>query len=259
MPTSTRDRPTCATEKIFLFSKRPHYFYDIDACRVPSAATTIDRDRYSRITSGKDGEYAVAHDHETTSDPGGRNQWNYWEIAEESIEIPPSIAWKIGPEPFKGAHFAVFPTEIPRRAILLGTSEKGCCPVCGAPWVRTTERVPMQVRSGPKAGSYGSRTTDGLSGTMVAPPQTVTVGWQPSCSCDAGDPIPCAVFDPFNGSGTVPLVAEGLGRRGIGADLSRDYLAMAAQRISRPHSSIRASTANVAGDELLPLFKDQHA
>lgn len=44
--------------------------------------------------------------------------------------------WKLSPEAFPAAHFAVFPTEIPRRAILAGTSEQGCCPQCGAPALR---------------------------------------------------------------------------------------------------------------------------
>lgn len=33
--------------------------------------------------------------------------------------------WTIGTEPFKEAHFAVFPTEIPRRCILAGCPEYG--------------------------------------------------------------------------------------------------------------------------------------
>ena len=33
--------------------------------------------------------------------------------------------WSLGPEPFKEAHFATFPTEIPRRAIVAG------CPLGG--------------------------------------------------------------------------------------------------------------------------------
>jgi DNA modification methylase len=66
----------------------------------------------------------------------------------------------------------------------------------------------------------------------------------------AGSPVGGIVFDPFNGSGTAGVVATGLGRRYIGADLSREYLAMAARRISRPHATIR-----VASDAIdMPLF-----
>lgn len=44
-------------------------------------------------------------------------------------------------------------------------------------------------------------------------------------------PVPAVVFDPFNGSGTSGLVAQQLGRRYVGMDLSPDYLNMARERI----------------------------
>jgi len=37
MPESCRDRPTTATEMIYLFTKRAKYFYDMDSCRVAHA------------------------------------------------------------------------------------------------------------------------------------------------------------------------------------------------------------------------------
>ena len=41
--------------------------------------------------------------------------------------------WHINPRPFKGAHFAVFPPELPETCIKAGTSEHGCCATCGRP------------------------------------------------------------------------------------------------------------------------------
>ena len=38
------------------------------------------------------------------------------------------------------AHFATYPDELPRRCILAGTSERGVCADCGAPWVRQKEK-----------------------------------------------------------------------------------------------------------------------
>ena len=46
----------------------------------------------------------------------------------------------------------------------------------------------------------------------------------PYCENGIYKPIPCTVFDPFVGSGTMLLVARKLGRRGVGMDLSMDYL-----------------------------------
>ena len=55
--------------------------------------------------------------------------------------------------------------------------------------------------------------------------------WRPTCACDAGDPIPCLVLDPFSGAGTSVMVALRLGRRAIGIDLSESYTEMARKRI----------------------------
>ena len=57
------------------------------------------------------------------------------------------------------------------------------------------------------------------------------VGWQPGCSCNAGEPIPCTVLDPFSGAGTTGLVALDLGRNYLGIDLSADYNRMAGERL----------------------------
>ena len=43
--------------------------------------------------------------------------------------------WTIPTQGRPDAHFATFPDELPRRCILAGTSERGVCADCGAPWV----------------------------------------------------------------------------------------------------------------------------
>lgn len=58
----------------------------------------------------------------------------------------------------------------------------------------------------------------------VYPPTSITLGFRPSCICAAHDPIPCTVLDPFSGSGTTAKVAARLGRRGVGVDISAEYL-----------------------------------
>ena len=47
-----------------------------------------------------------------------------------------------------------------------------------------------------------------------------TIGWQPGCACDAGEPMPCIVADPFAGAGTTLMVARQEGRRAAGVDLA---------------------------------------
>jgi hypothetical protein len=60
----------------------------------------------------------------------------------------------------------------------------------------------------------------------------VTVGWEPSCRCEA-ETAPCLVLDPFAGSGTTGVVARRLDRDFVGLELNSDYCAMARERIRR--------------------------
>jgi hypothetical protein len=148
-----------------------------------------------------------------------------------------------------------FPPKLIEPCIKAGTSEKGCCPACGAGWVREVERPqpPSEMRGKARGKmAYHTRAVKGGGGAIAAwyaaNPAT-TLGWRPSCSCPVAPPLPCLVLDPFGGAGTTPLVAVGLGRRAIACDINPEYLAMARRRIDRPHAPIERR-----GDEPLPLF-----
>jgi DNA modification methylase len=99
--------------------------------------------------------------------------------------------WTITTEPFRGAHFATFPSELPRRCILAGTSARGACADCGAPWERTVEQEQhFQSGSGmsgnPIVGKNGHKLQGGGStGDIRKGPvnSTTTTGWQPTCTC----------------------------------------------------------------------------
>jgi DNA modification methylase len=118
--------------------------------------------------------------------------------------------WTIASEPFPDAHFATFPTALVEPIIKAGTSEKGCCAACGAPWRRIVKR-----RFRRQADVSAAKET---------------TGWRPSCQCDAGI-VPALVLDPFGGSGTVGLVADRLGRRAVLIDRSEAYAQMARTRL----------------------------
>ena len=47
----------------------------------------------------------------------------------------------------------------------------------------------------------------------------------------AGSRVGTAVIDPFIGSGTVGLVAEGLGRRWLGCELNAEYESLVSARL----------------------------
>jgi len=150
--------------------------------------------------------------------------------------------WTIATEPFSGAHFATFPRKLIEPCILAGTSAKGCCPSCGAPWERVVERGNSEHHCRPGCGcGHGEKSGDqtkqdwseswkgygGFSGTARD-----TGTWRPTCDCDAGDPIPCTVLDPFLGSGTTACVAIEHGRAWVGCELNAEYAKIAEQRIA---------------------------
>lgn len=116
MPESVTDRPTKSHSTVFLLSKKSSYYYDADAIRTPHQHDGRHVDRVQQ------GNGSVQHrDGPRWPDNGGANARSVWTIPTE-------------PTPF--AHFATWPQELVRRMILAGTSEKGCCSECGAPWTR---------------------------------------------------------------------------------------------------------------------------
>lgn len=60
----------------------------------------------------------------------------------------------------------------------------------------------------------------------------VDLGWKPGCDCNAGDPVPCLVLDPFAGTATVGKVCARLGRSFVGTELKLDYINLAQDRTS---------------------------
>jgi hypothetical protein len=150
----------------------------------------------------------------------------------------------LGPEPFPLAHFAVYPTAISRIAILAGTSERGVCARCGAPWARVVEKRDTGRKqkmadgwdTGP--GAHGTIHRAGREAGLTDIPVTedVTIGFRPTCRCEAGEPIPATVLDPFAGAFTTCLVAERLQRNSIGIELNPMYCEMARKRLAEDAS-----------------------
>jgi DNA modification methylase len=146
--------------------------------------------------------------------------------------------------PYKGSHFATFPPVLIRDLIRGATSEGGCCPACGKQYERVVEKQKTErgqtERSSDDGYVNGKSTARSLAEKRQAyrrlgregPPSTRTIGFRPTCDCNAGAPIPPIVCDPFCGTGTVGQVCRELGLRFIGIDLSAEYLAR--------HASIRA-------------------
>ncbi|EQD27460.1 hypothetical protein B2A_15225, partial [mine drainage metagenome] len=90
-------------------------------------------------------------------------------------DLPPGMGrnlrsvWTIPTQAFSESHYATFPTKLPEICISAGTSERGCCPECGAPFERVVglgePQREWQARSGGnRNGGYeGNATKDYLS------------------------------------------------------------------------------------------------
>ena len=141
MPESVRDRPASAHEKIYLLTKSARYFYDAEAVRVACSPNTHAR--------RKDRERAPRKGSDTYDRRAGT--WKEKRTVAEQAEIGANLrnVWTIPTHAYPDAHFATFPPKLVEPCIKAGTSEKGCCPECGAPRVRVVEadlsQVPTQI------------------------------------------------------------------------------------------------------------------
>jgi hypothetical protein len=157
--------------------------------------------------------------------------------------------WTIASHPFPEAHFATFPPKLAETCILAGTSEMGACPSCGAPWARTTtkgepDEAHRAACGADASGGYAGKSTKNHDAAGVQNASDVkrrildglrkkTYGWQPTCECPPGDPVPCVVLDPFGGAGTVALVADRLGHDAVLIELNPEYIEITRRRITK--------------------------
>lgn len=227
MPESVTDRPTKAHEYVFLLTKQPRYFYDAEA--VKETALTAE---WPGIGPQHGGVRDRGEAYEPMAVHAGRNRRSVWHIATQ---------------PYAEAHFATYPEKLVEPMVLAGTSERGCCPECGAPWRRVTAKDRRPTRPGERTKVHGANSRVNVSrdpahkhewnGKVVGNrdperhvTETRTVGWEPTCQ-HGREPVPCTVLDPFTGSGTTGVVACGHGRNFVGCELNPEYAAMARRRI----------------------------
>lgn len=225
MPESVTDRPTKSHEYMFLLAKSERYFYDAEACAEPAqtwkgAAGTFKRNN-SKRQQVIPGQLYGTHrpDRDDTLQTGKRNRRSVWTIPTE---------------PYPEAHFAVFPEALVEPCVLAGTSAKGACSICGAPWERVIERAQCGQRNTNFGPQRQQLHREGASHDLYAPPAQTT-GWRPTCKCGLPEfeNVPCTVLDPFAGSGTALAVAKRLGRHAVGIELNPDYCQLATKRLEQ--------------------------
>lgn len=115
MPESVRDRCTKSHEYIFLFSKQPKYYYDAEA--VMEEAVSTDR-RPSALKRSR----AFGYSTKDKAIKGYKDKPG--EVGRE--DIAPETrnrrsVWTVNTRPYKGAHFATFPTALIEPCVLAGS------------------------------------------------------------------------------------------------------------------------------------------
>lgn len=209
------DKVRPATSDMVIACTSRRRYFDIDAVRT-SGGDTGNADK-CRLTHNPAG--APPLDHWWHDDEDGFNQ----------------DAWLIPTEPYRGAHYATWPS-----ALLVRPIEAMCprrvCTVCGEPSrrrVTASRTLDGQPAALPAIGNKErlSAPPNGIGHRRLASDRQTT-GWT-DCRCPGGDDRwrPGVVLDPFAGSGTTLAVAHGHGRSSVGVDLDARNAELARQRV----------------------------
>ena len=199
MPSSARDRLTCAWEPMYFLVRSPSYFFDLDAIRITH-----------RSQRGKSRTIKIAKGPASWMGPLAGNQSGLARLkvaglAGHPLGKNPSDHWVFATSNFRGGHHATFPSALVERP-LLATCPERVCIRCTKAW----RRQPIERRLGHLA---------------------VVGDLSPQCGCNVG--YRCGlVLDPFMGSGTTGLVAEAHGRDWLGIELNPEFATMAEARIA---------------------------
>jgi site-specific DNA-methyltransferase (adenine-specific) len=194
MPESVGDRLSSTHEDLFFLTRGQHYFFDLDAIRLPHTSrpgrrhkpspaqpTLGPRDHANDGIARMKGEGRAGH-------VNGKN---------------PGTVWQLATAQYHGAHFASFPESLVERPILATCPER-LCQRCRAPWQASYTRLDEEL---------------------------VRSDYRPACDCHSRFSRG-VVLDPFFGSGTVGLVAQRLQRDWLGIELNPDYCQMAWERLA---------------------------
>jgi DNA modification methylase len=254
LPESVQDRVRRSHEQWFHFSLEPRYYSAVDEIREPH---TDDRPGRVRFDAGDGGRgdrglpgYNNVNRSEWTEKPNGLGKLpgSVWTVPTEPLRVPDHLP----------QHFAAFPSEWPRR-IILGWSPTGICVECGEgrrPVVKKAHDPQGRTTNGPAAYEPANHENHRRSDVPIRLVESATITGE-SCACPTptAPTRPAVILDPFAGTGTVPAVANALGRYGVGIDLSADYLRLARWRLNDPGLRAKALQVDKPPTELV----GQHA
>jgi DNA modification methylase len=208
VPSSVTDRPTVSTETIFLLTKSPRYYYDVDAVRLPLAESSIGRaaryvatkQRYGAgmSPSGKYRRDGVERDYSNAGLTAGRSQGYHLDKGRQRRDSD----WCV---------------ESLDELIALRRRELDV--------LEAARRKGGPILNGQIDALLVSCSSWRGSHFATFPPKLV----EPLIL--AGSRKGDVVLDPFAGSGTTLAVAGRLGRRFIGFELNPEYGRMIQRRV----------------------------
>lgn len=144
MPESVKDRPTKSHEYIFLMSKNAKYYYDYEAVLEPAVnrptdswekrksagagSGSMDNGHNSSLAKGKGFSHTLGgYVAPKNLQPDGQqpNTMHIKRLTDESDEYyqmkNKRSVWTVNTKPYKGAHFATFPSALIEPCILAGS------------------------------------------------------------------------------------------------------------------------------------------
>jgi DNA modification methylase len=202
VPASVGDRLTCSWEPIYFLVRSRHYFFDLDAIRVPHTS----KPRVSPSAARRAKQRAVR--------PSWAGPLAGTQDGLDKIKARGRVGHVLGKNPsdvittassnYRGAHFATFPERLVERLLIASVPEK-VCQGCGQPWTRERARQIGHV--------------------------AVIGAFRANCTCGAPT-LAGLVLDPFIGAGTVAVVAQRHERRWLGIELNPEFAQLAEDRVA---------------------------
>jgi site-specific DNA-methyltransferase (adenine-specific) len=130
LPESVRDRLSKTWEPVYLLTRSPRAYFDLDAIRTPHQGRTRAAHEPNRRYQGGNSGLTALKARGSYGHPLGKN---------------PGDVWTLPKATFRGAHFATFPEPLVKRPILATVPER-ICVQCDQPWRRRrTPRRPGEV------------------------------------------------------------------------------------------------------------------
>lgn len=129
MPESVTDRLSTTYEFVFLLSKSPSYWFNLDQVREPHAAKSLrirDAGRRKPYQPGKAAHVGNYRETDVSGWASGQRELN-------ELGRNPGDVWAVATTPYAGAHYAPMPLQLARRCVLAGCKPGGVIldPFCG--------------------------------------------------------------------------------------------------------------------------------